>query len=147
MTEQNSIREPTPRGAVRLVFEYDGRQVRLVSRQRVDMQPPPTDPIEGYEGQQGFWVEVRDADGRTLHRRVMQDPIADAEVFSDEPGQSVMRVPVREPRGSFAILVPDSEDADHLALMSSPAVAGVRRGPATELARIPLTEDRPGGRP
>jgi len=124
---------------VRLIFEYEGRQVRLLSRQHLDMQPPPTDPVERYEGQQGFWIEVRDKGGHVLHRQIMQDPMReDAEVFSDEPGASVMRVPRSEVRGTFAVLVPDVEAADHLALMGSPPVAGAVREAASELARFPI---------
>ena len=124
---------------VRLILEYEGRQVRLLSRQHLDMQPPPTDPVEGYEGQQGFWIEVRDEGGRVLHRQIMQDPMReDAEVFSDEPGASMMRIPRSEARGTFTVLVPDVEAADHVALMGSPSGAGADRAAASELARFPI---------
>ena len=124
---------------VRLIFQYEGQEVRLLSRQRVDMMPPPSDPVTEYEDEQGFWIEVRDKSEGVLHRQVMQDPIrGDVEAFSDEPGMSVERVPVSEARGTFAVLVPDMEAADHLALMGSPAVAGRAREAASELARFPL---------
>jgi len=77
-------------GAVRLIFEYDGENVRLVSRQHVDMAPPPSDALDGFAGQKGFWAELRGADGGLLYRQVMHDPIRrDVEVFSDDPLQTI----------------------------------------------------------
>jgi hypothetical protein len=147
MSEHGLTQGPAPesRGAIRLIFEYEGRRVRLLSRQRVDMLPPPSDPLVG-EGQLGFWVDVRDAGGRVLHHQVMQDPVrGDVEAFSDEPDVSVVRIPVSEPRGNFAVLVPALEAADHLALMSSAPAEGVALRAATELARFSLADDLRGG--
>jgi hypothetical protein len=142
---------PGQPGAVRLTFAYEGDDVRLVSRQPVDVSVPPGDPVTGYESEQGFWVETRTADGRTLHRRVMPDPFrGDAEVFSDDPQQSLGRVLLETPSGTFSVLVPAPQDADHVALFSS-AMARARAAglgpadavPATEVARFSLRgEDR-----
>ena len=138
----------TRRGAVRMILQYEGRQLRLLSRERIDMLAPPSDPLEGHEGYRGFWVEVRDPDGRTLHRRVMPDPMEPAvEVFSDQPGASLHQVPVSKPQGIFAVLVHDLEHADHLAIVSSPVDEGGQRTTlaATELARFPLTDNGQAG--
>lgn len=133
--------------AVRLTFAYDGDDVRLLSRQRVEMTIPPGDAVEGHEAQVGFWVEVRGVDGRLLHRRVMHDPIQrTVEVFSDDPEQTVSRVPVQRPEGVFTLVVPDVEDADHVALISSgPQLPGARAA-AREIARFPMRPAPPGSR-
>ncbi|HWO67247.1 MAG TPA: hypothetical protein VNO31_45175, partial [Umezawaea sp.] len=60
------VSEPVSR-AVRLVFEYEGREVWLRSSESVDAPVPATDLLDD---QLGVWVEVRDVDGRALHRRV-----------------------------------------------------------------------------
>jgi hypothetical protein len=139
----------TPR-AVRLTFTYEGDEVRLASRQPVEMIAPPGDELSGRE--QGFWIEVRDGKDDTLHRLVMEDPLSrDVEVFSPDPERSVYRAPVEEPSGIFVVVVPDLEEADHVALMSSgaPGAAGgvspEAAGPAAEFARFPLRADREGG--
>ena len=141
MSEQQPARPPDelPRGAVRMVFEYDGDVVRLVWKRQVDMLAPPTDALEGYEDQQGLWAEVRDADGATLHRQVLADPIRrGVEVFSDDPAQGIVRAPVERPSGMFVVLVPDLGAADHLALMgSAPGPEGARAA-ASEILRVPL---------
>ena len=153
---------------MRLTFTYEGEEVSLASRQPVEMIAPPTDQLSGYEGEQGFWIEVRTDREQTLHRRVMHNPLRhDVEVFSPDPERpSVSRVPLLEenPSGSFVVVVPELDEADHLTLMSSAApssssAAAAREvsseeaaraqsgGPATEFARFSLRppERREGG--
>jgi hypothetical protein len=126
--------------SVRLTFSYDGDDVRLESRQPVEMLAPPSDPVEGSEHQAGFWTEVRDAQGSVLHRKVMHDPVRrDAEVFSPDPERSITRVPLERPRGAFAVLVPLVPGADHVALMGVPAAGAAAFAPAVELHRVSLT--------
>jgi hypothetical protein len=150
MSERGQEGMPAPPTAVRLTFTYEGDEVRLVRRQPVEMIIPPTDALSGYEGEQGFWVEVRSGQDETLHRRVMDDPLRqDVEIFSPDPEQSVARTPVEKPSGIFTVLVPDLDEADHVALMSSaaPSIAPemAARGPATELARFSLRPGSEGG--
>jgi hypothetical protein len=124
------------RRAVRLIFEYAGREVRMLSSEPVDALAPPTDQLDGYDDHLGVWVEVRTSDGRALHRRVLAGELEETvEVF--EPGPSLRREPARGRRGSFAVLVPDLADADHLAFLSGAGSAARVEG-ATELARFPL---------
>ena len=139
------MNSPEPKAAVRLVFSYEGTAVRLESRQRLETVTPPSDPIERPENETGFWIELRDAKGNLLHRRVMPDPTrADAEVFSDDAERSIARIPVDNPRGAFTALVPDLPGADHVALVSSaPRKRGIlrrrrRRAKRTEIARFDL---------
>ncbi|CAM5370227.1 hypothetical protein [Streptomyces griseomycini] len=141
MTEPDYGPEPSePPTTVRLIFEYEGTDIRLISRRRVAMMPPPSDPLREREDAQGFWVEVRDAQQRPLYRRVMCDPVRrDVEVFSDEPEYSIARVPVDEPRGLFVVLVPDIANADHAALIRSPF--GLRPTAAAEVARFGFGPD------
>lgn len=127
--------------SVRLTFSYDGPDLRLESRQPVEMLAPPSDPVEGYAHQTGFWTEVRDAQGSVLHRRIMHDPVRrDAEVFSPDPEHSIARVPIERPRGAFTVLVPLMPGADHVALMGVPATGAAAFAPAVvELHRADLT--------
>lgn len=127
--------------ALRLMFSYEGRDVRLVSRQSVEMVTPPSDPIRVQEGQAGFWYELRDAEGRTLYRRVIQNPIKFAvEVRSDDPKRPLMWQKVSEPRGSFVLLMPDLKQAYTLVLFGSPPEPEAAAEPAKEIARFNLTQ-------
>jgi len=69
----NDQEQSGPQPAMRLIFAYEGDDVRLVSRQPVTVVIPPSDPVSGYEGEQGFWIETRAADQTTLHRRILPD--------------------------------------------------------------------------
>ena len=130
--------------AVRLIFSYDGDEVRLESRQPVEMAAPASDPVEADETEPKFWTEVRDAEGSVLHRQVMRDPIRrDVEVFSPDPERSIARVPVERPHGAFAVLVPLVPEADHVALMGAPAAGTAALAPAVELQRVSLTGEEP----
>jgi hypothetical protein len=135
--------EEPPRRAVRLVFAYEGDEVRLLSRARIEKVLPQTDQSADAVSFRGTWSEVRDADGATLDRRVLVDPMPrDAEVFPEQLGEEISREPVERPSGVFTLLVPDLDGADHLAVLSnSPGQAGVQAaesGP-TELVRVDLT--------
>jgi hypothetical protein len=137
---------PEPRGAVRLTFQYEGDEVRLLSSQRIQKVLPPEEAVE--EERQGFFVEVRGADDRVLERRALRDPVRrDAEVFSDEEDRSLSRVPVERPAGVFSLVVPDLEEADYVALVERraqdrPGLAAV----PNELTRVPLRGQGSGSR-
>jgi hypothetical protein len=125
----------------------EGNDIRLISRQRVRMVTPPGEPLEGgLEGQYGFWVEVRDEAGRPLRRQLMHDPMRhDAEVFLEDPERSVARIPLERPTGVFAVLIPEIEAADHLALIGTPLEERPALAQAREIARFSLAEEPEGG--
>lgn len=142
--------EPPPhRRAIRLVFAYEGDQVRLVSRTRIEKVLPQTDQSADALDFRGTWSEVRDAGGALLDRRVLVDPMPrDAEVFPEQLDGEISRQPLERPTGVFTLLVPDVDGADHVAVLSNaPGQVGVRaaeRGP-TELVRVDLTAREEGG--
>lgn len=126
--------------SVRLIFSYDGEVIALKSRQPVTMTAPPSDPFEGGKGRTGSWIEVRDAKGAVLHRRAMHDPVRRfVEVFSPDPEQPITYVPVREPHGAFAVLVPIVPGADHVAVMGAAPVRATALTSSVELHRVSLT--------
>ena len=152
---------------IRMTFEHGADGVTLVSRQRVEMTLPAhywaKDQAAAGMALAGgaqaaapaFVAEVRNAEGEALHRTAIPNPLEQhREVFSEEPGRSISRVPVAQPEGAFTVLVPDTPGADHLSL----TVAGPTRDPATgshlglaaaarrEIGRFSLRdEDEPDG--
>jgi hypothetical protein len=128
-----------PPRTLRLTFSYEGDTVRLISRERLEMIPPPSEPVAIREGQSGFWYEVRDTDERILYQRVLQNPIQfDVEVFTSDPNQMLTRQRVANPRGVFVLTAPEIEGAATLVLFSSPLEPARSGQPATELARFDL---------
>lgn len=116
---------PQGPGAVRLIFEYDGDQVRLVSQQRVDMAITGAD-IALVETA-GFYVDSRDAAGKTLARVPAPTAFARSlEVFPERAGEPIVRVDVPRPKGAFTVVVPAPRDADHVTVVEvSPGRPGV----------------------
>ena len=131
--------EEKPMKAVRMLFSFDGEHLHLVSQQSVAMVVPPSDPVQGNQGQKGFWYELRDEQDRPLYRRVMHNPMReDVEVFSDDPKQSVARHTVPNRKGVFTVVVPDTADGHTVTLSSSPRRIQLAHQPATEIARFVL---------
>jgi hypothetical protein len=125
--------------AVRMIFAFDGEHVHLISQQSVEMVLPPSDPVQGVEGQKGFWYDLRDAQDRPLYRRVMHNPMQeDVEVFSEDPRQSVARHTVPNRKGVFVVVVPDTEEGRTITLSSSPRRTQLAHQPAKEIARFAL---------
>jgi hypothetical protein len=140
--------------AMRLTFSYQGDQVKLVSQQPVEMTVPPSDPLKGYEEHKGFWAELKSDRDKTLYRRVLHNPTRnDAEVFSDDPEQSISREPAPKRKGVFVVVVPHTEKGHEVTLSRSSgqpdieaegapkgmaAMRSLATGPATEIARFKL---------
>jgi hypothetical protein len=144
---------PQPR-SMRLIFEYDGDDIRLVMQQPVDL--PATDMAASPTQQPGFFVDTRDASGRTLARTAARGAFLDSvEVFPERQGEPITRMPVDRPRGAFTIIVPVPQDADHVRVVqvapplgdaAQPAVRAANQPPGTmqerEIARFPLQISR-----
>lgn len=129
--------EQAPR-AVRLIFEYEGDNVRLVSQQPVDMV------ISGFDAhpevKPGHFVETRDANGRQIARVPAREAfVQSAEVFPENHADPITRVDVAA-RGAFTVVVPAPENAASVAVVR---VAPTRPGAA--LAPGGATSPVPGG--
>ncbi len=144
---------PQPR-SMRLIFEYDGDNVRLVMQQPVDL--PATDVAASQTPQAGYFVDTRDASGRTLARVAARGAFPDSvEVFPERQGEPITRMPVDRPRGAFTIIVPVPQDADHVRVVQVTPPQGDATQPTIrstvqplgaaqerEIARFPLRISR-----
>ena len=137
-----STGRPAPR-AVRLVFEYQGSEIRLVSQTRLAMRPSPPHPLVPRENERGSWVMVYDAENRPLYRRVIENPIRTSLEVIAEP---TTRVPIREPQGVFYLIVPDISSAQSVALYGEAAETESKGGPVRELGRFKLDSTAREGR-
>lgn len=147
-TKPPSVGQPKPAPAIRLIFEYDGDQVRLVSQQPVDMAITGADLAQVHAA--GTFVDARDASDRTVarvHARGMSEGMV--EVFPEKPGDPILHVKVDRPRGAFTVVLPAPKEAAKVAVVrvkpeaTRAAAAGAAPGaePAlqtTELASFAL---------
>ena len=134
--------------SVRLLFEFEGDQIRLVDHQAVDVVPPPSAARSGFSHDSGFWLEVRSGRMDVLHREILHDPIdLHPEVFAED-GKTISRSSEPRKKGAFAVLVPELPDGDHLAFVrSDPASRSLlqrlfNRPAAREVARFSLGKVR-----
>jgi hypothetical protein len=151
----NDTSQPMP--SRRLIFEYDGDQVRLVSQQPVEMA------ITGFDIARtelpGYYIDIRNAENRTLSRVPASNAFsASMEVFPENPGEKITRIDVEKPRGAFTVVIPAPSDADHVGLVQvlsgksdvlAPAGQATSRvegaAQVVELARFPLKSDTKDG--
>ncbi|MBT2413944.1 hypothetical protein J7I94_25940 [Streptomyces sp. ISL-12] len=101
--------------AIRLIFEYEGDSVRLVSQQPVDMVISSVDT--GAEARPGDFVEMRDDYGQRLARVPARGAFREsAEVFPENHTEPITRVDV-EARGAFTVVVPAPAEAVQVAVV------------------------------
>lgn len=150
----NETSQPMPTLAMRLIFEYEGDQVRLVGQQPVDVAITGFDIARSQHP--GIYIDTRDAAGRTLARVPARHAMSgSAEVFPERHDEAITRVDVAKPRGAFTVVVPAPAGADHVSVVRvAPAQADstLPAGRATsaeaggsevtELAKFPLQISR-----
>jgi hypothetical protein len=144
MASTQNVPELRPGRALRLIFEYEGDRVRLVSQQDVDVAITGFDLPDVHPP--GYYVDSRDAANQTLARVAARDAFgSSAEVFPQQPGDPITRVNVEQPRGAFSVVVPAPEATDHVTVLQvvapperagAPAVAGTAA--VVDLVSFPL---------
>lgn len=132
--------------ALRLIFESADGEVRLIRKSRVDMVAPAP-PVDIDQRGPGVYAEVRDGADRTIYRtNVSAQFHPTVEVFN--PDGPVQRVDVPNQKRVVVLVVPESPDAQSLALVrhggqEEQAVQGRLRAEFTaaeeELLRVSLS--------
>jgi hypothetical protein len=95
---------PGKPAAWRLTFAYEGSDVHFERKEQFTMVVPGSSPTEGYRGQTGYWVELRDTAGKVIYRVILHDPMPQYYEVHQRGGPT--HTPVKERRGSFMVLVP-----------------------------------------
>ena len=136
--------------SVRLILEASGGEIRLISRELVNMMPPPS-PVAIERGQSGVWAELRTRDEKPVYQQILaQLSVPGMEVFSNDPKEGIHRVDSDRPK-TIILVVPDTEEARALVIMGPAdpqaknrmAVDAIRGG-SDEIARFDLSDE--GGR-
>jgi hypothetical protein len=122
--------EPKAQPAVRLVLQYDGEQLRLLSQVPVTMVVPHADPGQTAPG---VYVDSRSASDVPLARvRTYRAMAASHEIFPAEASERLRHVE-RPQRGVFSVVLPAPPEADHV------TVVRIAQGAmATDLARFAM---------
>jgi hypothetical protein len=127
-----------PQPAMRLIFEYDGDQVRLVSQTPVTMVVHESDPGQTFPG---LYVDSRNASNEAVARVPAHSALLEsAEIFPSGPDERLHRVD-RSRSGAFTVVVPAPEEAHHVTVVQ---VAHGEIGPRGIATREIIAHD--GGR-
>ncbi len=125
MSEQ-SARTGRP-AAVRMIFEYDGDEIRLISTQPVDVALTGFDLSREVTPAPGHYVQLRSAEGAALAQVPLRNrPSASAEVFPETHGEPIVRTDLERASGAFTVVLP--------------SVAAARQVVVVEVSHRPLTE-------
>jgi len=113
--------------ATRLIFEFDGDQVRLVQQMAVDVASANLEMAR--QGDLGTFVDVRDATNRTMARVPAPNTLSTSlEVFPERHDQPITRTEVPRAKGAFTVVVPTPKGTTHVTLVTVEApraLAGV----------------------
>ena len=144
------VSEPAVQGAVRLIFEYDGKTVRLVLQQQVDVA------VTGFDVhpdvRPGHYVEIRDAAGTALCLVPVRSAFTGGtEVFPEDHSEPITRIDTSGQPEAFTVVVPSPAASASIAVVriARPAPTGGKPGagvtsavPAepevTDLASFPI---------
>jgi hypothetical protein len=137
--ESSDQKTVAPRRAWRLTFAYEGREIRMTDVRSLEklVRPPALHDFGGGKARAGFWVELQTADGRPLHRHVMNNPVRFHAEVPDGKGGFTNR-PIPKPHGVFFVIVPEMPDAEQVVIFSSPLGPEARLAPAEPVAKFPL---------
>ena len=148
MPENNQPGSSTPVRATRLIFEYDGDQVRLVTEQPVEIASATIQTAGGDEP--GTFVDVRDAANKTLARVPARHAFStSAEVFPERHDEPITRTDLPSAKGAFTVIVPTPDETDHATIVTVAHTRDAARAGApaaapavTDLVSFPLRRSR-----
>jgi hypothetical protein len=147
MPQPNQRDAATPVQATRLIFEYDGDNVRLVMQQSVEVAAATLREATGEEA--GIFVDARDRAERTLARVAAPDAFnTSVEVFPEQHDQPITRTEVPRSTGAFTVVVPTPEETDHATVVRIARTLGGSREAAasapsvSDLVSFPLHRNR-----
>jgi hypothetical protein len=107
--------------SLRLTFAYDEAGLRLIDHTPRMKPAPPSDRLYAEPRRDAIIAELRTKDGAPLYRKRLYDPIPQhVEVHDPETG--LRREPSAPRRGSFSVVVPSEQRADHVVIEAGPAV-------------------------
>lgn len=139
----NSTSDPVEESglAVRLIVEYDGDRLSLVSQQRVDVAVTAPGVSTRAALSPGTYAEVRGAAGEALADVSIPEALGTSvEVFPEDPDAPITRTDVEHPSGAFTVVVPAGPAARQVAIVRVPPAVPdqAARGGAAE---APPSED------
>jgi hypothetical protein len=134
--------------ALRLTLEYKDGQFTVLERHFLNKRAQSSDPLldtQKDEQRSGFWIELRDGEGRAIYQQVLHNPIpVSVEIHSENRDRPIRRETNPNPQAVFSLLVPNLPEAETLVIVGSPLKAEAMFEPASDLAHFSLRDLREG---
>lgn len=131
--------------SIRIIGTYEQEKFTVSSIERIEMLAQASDPLDGFDNLVGFWMELRDQNGKPVYRQIMRDPFAShAEVYHIEKDQKTLRINMediedkKEVSRHLVLLVPGIDHADHIALIRSVVDPETKQLNKKEIVRISI---------
>lgn len=120
MNKKNASKAQAKQKTLRLVYAYEGDEIKLVSKQSVDMRLPTPETKQDVLNSPGLRYELRNKAEHSLFANIVENPIRnDIEVFSDNPEHTARRVEMPQKKGVFVLLVPEVPEAENLVFLEN----------------------------
>ncbi len=97
--------------SVRFFIDLRGGTASVMRIRRVAMLAPASQRLTPNPDERGWWVELRDFDGRTVYRHAVEQPWPGDLEAPAADGERLSRVASPGPPGVFSVVVPDIETA------------------------------------
>lgn len=148
----NDFPMPEPVSAMRMVFECENQQMRLVAQIPVDMPAIASDISQTPEA--GYYVDARDLSGKTLARVPAHDVFpTSVEVFPENSDEFITRHDKPACNSAFTVVIPLQNETDHITVVQVSPIEGSDLTPhsnrsehqkmkSTELASFKLLDVR-----
>lgn len=138
----------SPNRALRVTLAFEEGKFRVLESQILTKRAPASDEIldpDKDEQQSGFWIELRDANGRALYRHILHDPLQlSVEIHSEDKDRPIRRETNPNPKGVLNLLLPDLPGAETLVIVSSPLNVQAMFEPASDLVSFSLAKLKEG---
>ena len=109
---------------IRLTFTYEGDNITLLARQKVEKLLPSSSTSVNPQESSKFWFELSDSQLNTVYSQTLDNLIKeDMEVFSEDPYSSIIRQKVEDIKGTFSILIPDISNVTNFDIFTAPVTS------------------------
>jgi hypothetical protein len=109
------------RKSLRLDFRYGNYNIILESQTRVDILPPPSDPIEEMDEYTGYYVKLTDLQNNIFYIQKLQNPFrTETESYGDGAESPISYETLKTPDPTFSILIPDPGIVFTLEIINKP---------------------------
>ncbi len=107
--------------SLRLDFRYENYNILLESQTRIEIIPPPSDPIEQADDYNGYYVKLTDGEGRVIYVQRLQNPFrTETEAYGEDAASRVTYERLKDPDLTFSILIPDPGFVFTLEIINNP---------------------------